>query len=117
MTNDSGATTNIIQQAVAGRAVIVWGVGTHTRRLLANDVLRHSDISAFIYSNPKYQGQALVGIPVLSPDGLADHREPILISSYSLQEEISAEIRDRLRLSNELILLYNKNNKERVSHG
>jgi hypothetical protein len=116
MTNDSGATTNIIQQAVAG-GVIVWGVGTPTRRLLANDVLRHSDISAFIDSNPKYQGQALVGIPVLSPDGLADHREPILISSYALQEEISAEIRDRLRLSNKLILLYNKNNKERVSHG
>jgi SAM-dependent methyltransferase len=107
---------NKIQQAVAGRSVIVWGVGTHTRRLLANDVLRHSDISAFIDSNPKYQGQALLGIPVLPPDGLADHREPILISSYAFQEEISAEIRDQLRLPNELILLYNKN-KERVSHG
>ena len=107
---------NKIRQAVAGRAVIVWGVGTHTRRLLANNVLRHSDISAFVDSNPKYQGQQLVGIPVLSPDRLAGHREPILVSSYAFQEEISEEIRDRLRLPNELILLYNMS-KERGSHG
>jgi len=105
-----------IRKAVAGRAVIVWGVGTHTRRLLANNVLRHSDISAFVDSNPKYQGQHLVGIPVLSPDHLARYQEPILISSYAFQEEISEEIRDRLGLSNELILLYDIN-KERVSHG
>ena len=105
-----------IRQAIAGRAVIVWGIGTHTRRLLANKALRHSDISAFVDSNPKYQGQELIGIPVLSPGRLAGRREPILISSYAFQEEISKEIRDRLQLPNELILLY-KMNKERDSHG
>jgi len=105
-----------IRKAIAGRAVIVWGVGTHTRRLLANNVLSHRDISAFVDSNPKYQGQQLVGIPVLSPDLLAGHREPILISSFAFQDEISKEIRDRLQLSNELILLYSTNN-ERASHG
>jgi len=104
-----------IRQAIAGRAVIVWGIGTHTRRLLANNALRHSDISAFVDSNPKYQGQELVGIPVLSPEGVAWHREPILISSYAFQEEISEEIRGRLQLPNELILLYNMS-KERVPH-
>jgi len=107
---------NKVRQAVAGRAVIVWGVGTHTRRLLANNVLRRGDISAFVDSNPKYQSQQLVGIPVLSPDRLAEHREPILISSYAFQEEISDEIRDRLQLPNELILLYNMS-KKRASHG
>jgi SAM-dependent methyltransferase len=106
---------NKIRQAVAGRTVIVWGVGTHTRRLLANNVLSHSDISLFIDSNPKYQDQQLVGIPVLSPDRLAGHPEPILISSYAFQEEISEEIRERLRLPNELILLYDPS-KERISH-
>jgi len=106
---------NKIRQAVAGRSVIVWGVGTHTRRLLANNVLSHSDISLFVDSNPKYQDQQLVGIPVLSPDRLAGHPEPILISSYAFQDEISEEIRERLRLPNELILLYDPS-KERISH-
>jgi SAM-dependent methyltransferase len=107
---------NRIREAVDGRMVVVWGVGTHTRRLLANDTLRPGDISAFVDANPKYQGQQLVGIPVLSPDHLMGHREPILISSYAFQNEISNEIRDRLRLPNELILLYDVNNST-VSHG
>jgi SAM-dependent methyltransferase len=107
---------NKIRQAVAGRSVIVWGVGTHTRRLLANKVLQRKEIAAFVDSNPKFQGQQMVGIPVLSPDRLADYPEPILISSYAFQEEISEEIRDRLQLPNELIRLYDMS-KERVSHG
>lgn len=98
-----------IQEAVGGRRVVVWGVGTHTRRLLANNTLRPGDISAFVDASPKYQGQQLAGIPVLSPDQLTNHREPILISSYAFQREISDEIRDRLRLPNELILLYDMN--------
>jgi SAM-dependent methyltransferase len=107
---------NRIRGAVDGRRVVVWGVGTHTRRLLANDTLRPGDISAFVDANPKYQGQQLIGIPVLSPDHLTGHREPILISSYAFQKEISDEIRDRLRLPNELILLYDMNNST-VWHG
>ena len=107
---------NRIREAVDGRRVIVWGVGTHTRRLLANDTLRPGDISAFVDANPKYQGQQLAGIPVLSPDHLMGHAEPILISSYAFQKEISDEIRDRLRLPNELILLYDMNNSS-GSHG
>ena len=107
---------NRIRDAVNGRRVVVWGVGTHTRRLLANDTLRPGDISAFVDANPKYQGQQLVGIPVLSPDHVVGHREPILVSSYAFQNEISDEIRDKRRLPNELILLYDMNNST-VSHG
>jgi SAM-dependent methyltransferase len=105
-----------IQEALAGRALIVWGVGTHTRRLLANNVLRRGDIVAFVDSDPKYQGRLLMGLPVLSPQQVASHSEPILISSYAFQEEISKDIRERLRLSNELILLYDKN-RGQPSHG
>ena len=108
--------TKRIREAVDGRKIVVWGVGTHTRRLLANDTLRPGDISAFVDANPKYQGQQLFGIPVLSPNALVDHRQPILISSYAFQKEISDEIRGRLRLSNELILLYDMNNST-VSRG
>ena len=104
-----------IRQAVARGPVIVWGVGTHTRRLLANGALQPSDIAAFVDSNPKYQKQQLAGILVLSPDELAGHLEPILISSYAFQEEISQDIRERLRFPNEQILLYELS-KGRASH-
>jgi SAM-dependent methyltransferase len=110
-----GQLRDTIRSAVARGPLIVWGVGTHTRRLLANGILQPSDISAFVDSNPKYQKQQLAGIPVLSPDGLAGHLEPILISSYAFQEEISQDIRERVRLPNEQILLY-KLSKGRASH-
>jgi 2-polyprenyl-3-methyl-5-hydroxy-6-metoxy-1,4-benzoquinol methylase len=104
-----------IRQAVDGRTVLVWGVGTHTRRLLANNALHPSDISAFVDGNPKFQGRELLGVPVLSPDKLIGHPEPILISSYAFQTEIAEEIRKR-GLRNETIMLYDMNDS-RVSHG
>jgi SAM-dependent methyltransferase len=105
-----------IRQAVNGRKVVVWGVGTHTRRLLADHTLQPENITVFVDADPKYQGQRLVGIPVLSPDRLMGHSEPVLVSSYAFQREISQEIRERLCLPNELILLYDLNNSE-VAHG
>ena len=97
---------NKIRQAVDGRKVVVWGVGTHTRRLLANETLRPDCIAAFVDSDPKYQGQQLAGIPVIAPSELTSNSGPILISSYAFQNEISEGIRNALRLPNELILLY-----------
>ena len=64
------------------------------------------NIAAFVDSNPKYQGQHLHGAPILGPDSLAGRTEPILISSYAAQHEIAQQIREKLQLSNELILLY-----------
>jgi SAM-dependent methyltransferase len=104
-----------IREAVKGRTVVVWGVGTHTRRLIANNTLRPSDISAFVDGNPKYQGQQLAGIPVLPPEHLTGRPDPILISSYAFQEEIRSVIRSKLRLSNEVIVLYG--NTFKVTHG
>lgn len=105
-----------IRKAAEGRKIAVWGVGTHTRRLLANNTLRPVDISIFVDSDPKFHERQLAGIPVLSPDQLNGHGEPILISSYAFQTEISEAIRNRLRLPNELILLYDLHGSE-VSHG
>jgi SAM-dependent methyltransferase len=102
---------NRIREAVAGRTVIVWGVGTHTRRLLANHALRPEDIALFIDSNPNCQGQQFVGVPVVSPHDLTGRREPILISSYAFQEEIREEIRGNLHLHNEVIVLYDLKNR------
>jgi SAM-dependent methyltransferase len=95
-----------IRRAVSGRKVIVWGVGTHTRRLLANKTLQPENVSAFVDSSTKYHGGQLVGVPVLPPEQLATRRDPILISSYTFQEEIKRQIREALELANELILLY-----------
>jgi SAM-dependent methyltransferase len=96
-----------IEQALApGQRMIVWGVGTHTLRLLATGGLDSSKIVLFVDSNPKYQNQDLHGIPVVGPDDLKNHPEPILISSRGFQSEIQHQIQHELKLSNPLILLY-----------
>jgi SAM-dependent methyltransferase len=92
--------------AASGQAILVWGTGTHTQRLLAVSSLGRANIVAFIDSNPKFQGKQLHGFPILAPEGLEGRREPILISSYAAQHEIAQQIREKLRLPNELILLY-----------
>ena len=95
-----------IDEAVSGnRSLIVWGVGTHTQRLLATGALKPANIAAFVDSNPKYQNQQLEGIPIVRPDTLRGRSEPILISSCGFQKEIASQIR-QMGFPNELILLY-----------
>jgi SAM-dependent methyltransferase len=89
------------------RRILVWGVGTHTSRLMATSRLGEADIVAFIESNSRYHGKTLNGRPILSPEALMDYHEPVLISSRVFQKEISDQIRDTLGCPNELILLYN----------
>jgi len=97
-----------IEQALSpGERMIVWGVGTHTLRLLATGGLDLSKIALFVDSNPKYQNQNVHGVRVIAPAELKDHKEPILISSRGFQREIQHQIRQELGLSNPLILLYN----------
>jgi hypothetical protein len=98
---------SVIERAVArDRKMIVWGVGTHTLRLLATHGLDPARIALFVDSSPKYQGQELRGVPVVSPEALRQRREPILISSRGFQREIHHQIRHKLRLLNPVILLY-----------
>ncbi|HYT73302.1 MAG TPA: class I SAM-dependent methyltransferase [Vicinamibacterales bacterium] len=89
------------------RRILVWGVGTHTSRLMATSRLAEADIAAFIESNSRYHGKTLHGRPILAPSALKDHREPVLISSRVFQKEIAEQIRHDLGCGNELILLYN----------
>jgi SAM-dependent methyltransferase len=86
--------------------ILVWGVGTHTQRLLATGGLDKVNISAFVDSNPKYHGQRLNDIPIVSPDSLASRREPILVCSRVFQKEIEQQIHQQLHLSNEVLSLY-----------
>jgi SAM-dependent methyltransferase len=98
-----------IDQAVRpDERMIVWGVGTHTLRLLATRGLDPARIALFVDSNPKYQQQELHGIPVVAPAALKTSSEPILISSRSSQQAIHNQIRQGLGLKNPLILLYGR---------
>jgi SAM-dependent methyltransferase len=97
----------LIKQSLRpGARMIVWGVGTHTLRLLATGGLDPATIALFVDSNPKYQQQRLRGIPIVSPAEVSVRSEPILISSCSSQAAIQRQIRNELGLKNPLILLY-----------
>ena len=96
-----------IDAVVEGRRrILVWGVGTHTGRLMATSRLAEADIVAFVESNSRYHGKTLQGRPILAPEALKDHPEPVLVSSRVFQKEIAEQIRNDLGCSNELILLY-----------
>ncbi len=86
--------------------LIVWGVGTHTQRLLAASRLAEANVAAFVDSNPNYQGKQLSGIQILAPADLHDRGEPILVSSRVYQSEIVRQIRDDLKLENKVLTLY-----------
>jgi len=97
-----------IDAVVEGRRrILVWGVGTHTSRLMATSRLPEADIVAFVESNARYHGKTLHGRPILAPEALKEHHEPVLISSRVFQHEIAEQIRNGLRCPNELITLYN----------
>jgi 2-polyprenyl-3-methyl-5-hydroxy-6-metoxy-1,4-benzoquinol methylase len=93
----------IVRQA---RPIIIWGVGTHTLHLLTASQLAQANIHAFVDSNPRYQGIQLNGNPILAPGELCNRTEAILISSRVFQPVIEKQIREELRLNNEIIKLY-----------
>ena len=99
----------MIAQAVPSNGqMIVWGVGTHTLRLLASGGLDPARISLFVDSSPNYQGQELRGVPVVPPEALQHRPEPILISSRGFQRAIHNQIRHTLQLPNPVIQLYDE---------
>jgi cyclopropane fatty-acyl-phospholipid synthase-like methyltransferase len=86
--------------------LIVWGVGTHTQRLLATSRLGRANILAFVDSNPNYQNKQIHHTPIWNPRQLAGTSADILVSSRIFQDEIVNHIRFNLKLKNELIVLY-----------
>ena len=94
------------------RPIYVWGVGTHTLRLMETSRLPEARIRAFVDSNVHYHKKKLHGKPVVSPDELRGTTDPILISSRVFQEEIRKQIREVLHLRNEVITLYDSRSHE-----
>jgi SAM-dependent methyltransferase len=108
MSEETDASLDRVLKALArsGREIIVWGVGTHTQRLLAEGRMEGMNIVAYVDSNTHLQGTRLGGKPILAPAELKGRNEPILISSRVCQEDIRSQILDTLGLPNEIITLY-----------
>jgi len=90
-----------------GNPVIIWGTGALALRLLACSRLSEAKITAFVDSNPHYQGKDLNGIQIIAPVDLKKYDEAILIATRAYQAEIVHIIRNELRLRNELITIFN----------
>ncbi len=96
-----------INELIEGQnPLIVWGVGTHTQRLMATSQLATANIVAFVDANPNYQGKRLNNVPIISPKSLIGMGEPILVSSRIFQSEIVHQIRFELKLNNSIFTLY-----------
>jgi SAM-dependent methyltransferase len=92
--------------ATTGKAIYVWGTGTHTLHLLETTRLGECRIEAFVDSNPHYAGATLAGRPVLGPADLKTVDSPILVSSAVSQSGIAESARARFGNDVPLILLY-----------
>lgn len=103
---DDGLSRRLKEATARNRRVIVWGVGTHTLRLLRTGALRPAEIAAFIDSNSNYHGQHLKGVAIHPPSFVKTSRLPVLISSHVFQTEIERQIRNDLECSNAIIRLY-----------
>ncbi|HDZ62760.1 MAG TPA: methyltransferase domain-containing protein [Nitrospirae bacterium] len=103
---DSGILQKIEAIVASGKEIIVWGVGTHTQRLLATSHLGKAKIRAFVDSNARYQGKQLNNVPILPPEKIKGMHETIMISSCMYQEEIAGQIRNDFGLPNEISRLY-----------
>ncbi len=90
----------------SGKSVVVWGAGALTLRLLAISRLSEAKITAFVDSNPHYQGKELNGVTIIAPVDLKKYDEAILIATRAYQEEIVEIINNELNLRNELITLF-----------
>lgn len=102
---ESALTLRIDALVETRQPLLVWGVGTLTRRLLAMTRLGEANIVAFIDSNPNLQGQSFHGIPVLSPNEIASKEEVILIASWVFADEIERQILQGLGYKNKIIRL------------
>jgi len=95
----------LLREKLANKGkIIVWGVGTHTQRLLGCG-LDPAQVAYFVDSNARYMGKKLQGVEIRSPSEIRDDL-PILISTYSYQQEIVGQIRNVSKLSNEIITIY-----------
>jgi 2-polyprenyl-3-methyl-5-hydroxy-6-metoxy-1,4-benzoquinol methylase len=96
----------ILPLALTSEGVIVWGAGSLTMHLLSDWSFARLNIVAFVDANQNYWGKTIRGVPVVAPASAAGFEQTILIVSYSYEDEIYAQIRDRYRLENRVVRLF-----------
>jgi 2-polyprenyl-3-methyl-5-hydroxy-6-metoxy-1,4-benzoquinol methylase len=102
--------TNQINQIVDKQEpILVWGTGTLCQRLLATTRFKDANILAFIDSNNHYQGNKLQDKPIIAPQQVSEYSCPILITSWVFQDEITKQIKESLKLNNQIITLMPEN--------
>jgi 2-polyprenyl-3-methyl-5-hydroxy-6-metoxy-1,4-benzoquinol methylase len=99
----------------SGECVIIWGAGSLTMHLLSDPRFSLLAIAAFVDSNENYWDKTIRGVPVISPKSASDHKETILVVSYSYEDEICSAIRSVHRLSNRVVRLFGREQRNTLS--
>ena len=86
------------------KPVVVYGLGTLTRYLLANTRFSKLNITAFADGNKLYQGKALIGRPVLPPEKI-QNADTIVICSYNANDAIKNKLCVELHYNNDIIVM------------
>jgi 2-polyprenyl-3-methyl-5-hydroxy-6-metoxy-1,4-benzoquinol methylase len=85
--------------------IIVWGTGQLALKLLAETSLGKARIAAFVDGNPINHGKVLCGSPILPPEKIRGMPQPIIITSMLHQAAIATTIRDKMGLTNPIVML------------
>lgn len=89
---NDGSLDKISEYASTGVAVILWGAGSHTQRLLATTRLSECNIVAVVDNDQKKQGLH-IGAHLIESPGSIRHREGVIfISAAVYAREIAKEI-------------------------
>jgi 2-polyprenyl-3-methyl-5-hydroxy-6-metoxy-1,4-benzoquinol methylase len=103
--NDKKLKTILSDKLSGVDRLIVWGVGTHTLRLLDRG-LDIAKIKYFVDSNPRYTGKTINGLEIKAPEDIREPDTPILVSTFLYQDEITDQIQHTLQLKNCVITIY-----------
>ena len=86
--------------------VIIYGVGTLTRYLIANTQFSKLNIQMFADSDKHLQGKCIAGKTIVAPGTLKNHENAtIVLSTYEANNAIEQMLRDDYHLSNAIISL------------
>ena len=100
--------TRVADLAASRRPLLVWGVGSLTMSLLADERFASLAIDGYVDANKQYWRKTIRGVPILSPDEIANRDEMILIASFAYESEILAEIRERHGYRNPVVRLFSE---------
>lgn len=91
--------------AISQEPLSIWGTGQLTARLLANSLLKKTNIQCFIDSNASMQGRFYFGRKILHPSALKNGKQNVLVASYVHRDSIISDLRSIEGFSGRIIPL------------